>query len=286
MNFSLGKYVPYNSLIHRLDPRIKLYGIIALMVMVFLNYSTQVMTFTMMGIVFILIAVLLWASKSKFRTLLSNLKSMWVMVLILLIVYCFLPTTSPKLPAIFTIGSYSLYWDSILMAVKIMVRLMMTIELTMILTSTTKPLDLTYALEWTMTPLKKIHFPAHEIAMTISIALRFIPTLLEDTDKIMKAQESRGVSFKHGSVGKRVISLTSLIVPLFVSSFNRSDELANAMECRGYDPQGKRTRYRILKAKWYDFVSLAIVSLLLGGFIAICATKFDLYNAWFGLNLI
>ena len=131
------------------------------------------------------------------------------------------------------------------------------IELTMILTSTTKPLDLTYALEWYMTPLKVIKFPAHEVAMVISIALRFIPTLLDETTRIMKAQESRGVDFKHGKFSARLKAIVSLIIPLFISAFQRSEELADSMEARGYDPSAQRTRYRILKFHWKDLFSFA-----------------------------
>ena len=118
----------------------------------------------------------------------------------------------------FNIGKVTIYWEAILQSLKIILRLVLMLTLTMILTATTKPLDLTYALEWFLTPLKLIKFPAHEVAMTISIALRFIPTLLDETDRIMKAQESRGVDFKHGKVSSRLKAIISLIIPLFISS--------------------------------------------------------------------
>ena len=135
-------------------------------------------------------------------------------------------------------------------------------ELTMVLTTTTSSMDLTYALEWFMTPLKIIKFPAHEIAMTISLALRLIPTLLDETEKIMKAQASRGVDFKHGKLKSRLKAITSLIVPLFVSAFQRSDELANAREARGYNPKEKRTRYRIMHFSIFDLF-VAIISIII-----------------------
>ena len=116
------------------------------------------------------------------------------------------------------------------------------IALTMVLTSTTKPMDLTYAIEWYLTPLKLVKFPSHIVAMTLSIALRFIPTLLDETHRIMKAQASRGVDFDHGGLIKRLSAIVSLIIPLFVSAIGRSEELSNAMEARGYDPYGKRSR--------------------------------------------
>jgi energy-coupling factor transport system permease protein len=138
------------------------------------------------------------------------------------------------------------------------------ISVTTVLTATTKPLDLTYGLEFFMTPLKVIKFPAHEIAMTISIALRFIPTILEETQKIMKAQASRGVDLQEGSLKEKISAIISLIIPLFISAFQRSEELANAMEARGYNPSAKRTRYRTLKFTMKDVFSLLVSILVLG----------------------
>ena len=141
----------------------------------------------------------------------------------------------------------------------------MMICITMVLTSTTKPLDLTYGLEWYMTPLKPLHFPVHIIAMMISIALRFIPTILDETQRIKKAQESRGVDFSHGGPFKRVKAVVSLIIPLFISAFERSEQLADAMEARGYDPNGKRTRYRILHFHWSDLFTFIICAGMCAG---------------------
>ena len=274
MKFSLGRYVPYDSLIHRIDPRAKLLAVLFLMVSIFFPYQSWAMTFAVDGVIFVLLAVLLYMTRTKIIDILRSLRSLWFMIIFLLLIYCLVPFTNPTFPLVFEVAAWNwrVYWDSFLQAGKILLRLIMMIELTMVLTSSTKPLDLTYALEWYMSPLKVIHFPAHEIAMTISIAIRFIPTLLEDTSRIMKSQESRGVSFSHGKLTKRVISLTSLIIPLFVSAFMRSDELANAMECRGYDPRGKRTRYRLLKAKWYDWL-----------FLLFCAAVFGVL-LWFAID--
>ena len=155
------------------------------------------------------------------------------------------------------------------------------IALTLVLTSTTKPMDLTYALEWYMTPFKLIGFPAHEIAMTVSIALRFIPTLLEETMRIMKAQESRGVDFKHGKLSSRLRAIISLIVPLFVSSFQRSEELADAMEARGYDPKAKRTRFNKLTFHLSDLFALLLTAIFVTGIILISAFKIDYMNPLF-----
>ena len=150
--------------------------------------------------------------------------------------------------------------------------LALMLAVTTILTTTTKPLDMTYGLEWYMSPLKVIKFPAHEIAMTISIALRFIPTILEETQRIIKAQKSRGVDLEEGTLKEKINAIISLLIPLLISSFQRSEELSDAMEARGYDPSAKRTRYRILKFSLLDLFSLIggifvlVIVILLGVF--------------------
>lgn len=133
------------------------------------------------------------------------------------------------------------------------------IIITTILTSTTKPIDLTRGLEDLMLPLKIIKFPVHIIAMIIAIALRFIPTLLEESQRIMKAQASRGVDFKNGGPRAKVKSTVTLIIPLFVTSFSKAEDLGNAMETRGYDPYAKRTRYRKYSIKYFDIITLGII---------------------------
>jgi energy-coupling factor transport system permease protein len=282
-SFALGRYVPYNSFIHRMDPRAKVAAVILLMVAVFMGYSSWAMTFTMAGLAFLLILVLLYVAHTSFLTLLDSLKSLWFMAVFLLLIYILMPRTSDWVA--FSIGTYNIYWDSILDAAKILVRLILMIELTTILTASTKPLELTYAFEWYLTPLKLIGFPSHVVAMTLSIALRFIPTILEDVSRIMKAQESRGVDFSHGRIASRFRAIISLIVPLFVSSFLRSEELANAMECRGYDPKAKRTRYRILRFAWRDLFASLFVIVFATLFIYVSVSHFDAYSFFWGLTL-
>jgi energy-coupling factor transport system permease protein len=131
--------------------------------------------------------------------------------------------------------------------------------MTTILTATTKPLDLTLGLESLLGPLKKVGFPTHIVAMMISIALRFIPTLLEETERIMKAQASRGVEFSEGTIKEKILAIVSLIIPLFISSFQRAEDLANAMESRNYNPEAPRTRYKQLKWRSTDTISLVVV---------------------------
>jgi energy-coupling factor transport system permease protein len=207
---------------------------------------------------------------------------MWFLVLFIVIIYVFIPNTG-YFNVAFKIGTYPIYWEAFYQSGYIILRLFLMLILMMILTSTTKPMDLTYGLEWYMAPLKVIRFPAHEIAMTISIALRFIPTLLDETARIMKAQSSRGVDFNRGGIFKRFKAIISLIIPLFVSAIERSEELANAMQVRGYNPRAKRTRFHILKFRWADMFAFLFVILLIGGVITLFVFDRMSQN---GINLI
>ena len=272
-NLALGRYVPYDSSIHRLDPRLKLFALIVFMVGVFMKFANVGMNFIMYGIIFILIAIMMAVSHIRFRSLFKQLKALWIMITFLLIINTIVPNSGA---IAFSIGSWNIYWNAIFQTLYIIIRLVLMIALTMVLTSTTRPLDLTYAIEWYLMPLKVIRFPTHEIAMTISIALRFIPTLLDETYRIMKAQASRGVDFVGGKLSEKVRAIVSLIVPLFISAFQRSEELANAMEARGYNPSAKRTRYRLMKWKLPDSFGLVLTSILLGGLITISVMKIDL----------
>ncbi|MBR1847019.1 MAG: energy-coupling factor transporter transmembrane protein EcfT, partial [Bacilli bacterium] len=265
MNFALGKYVPYDTWVHRLDARTKLAMTVLIMVAVFFPMATWSMTLLVQGTLFVFIAFILASTKTKLRSILTSLKSMWVMVIFLLLIYIIVPKQTNTLGIAWQWNGWTVYWDSFAEAARIIVRLVMMIMLAMALTSSTKPLDLTYALQWYLSPLKPLHFPVEEVAMTISIALRFIPTLLEDALRVMRAQSSRGVDFAHGNLWKRITGLTSLIIPLFVSSFIRSEELANAMECRCYDPREKLTRYRKLHFRITDlFLFLLVASIAAG----------------------
>ena len=284
-SFAIGRYVPYNSFLHKLDARTKIAATILLMVALFMDYPTWSMRALMGGILFIVLSIFLYVSKMKISSILSSLKSMWFMVIFLLIIYILVPKENNTLGVAFSINGFVVYYDSFAEAARIIMRLVMMIMITMILTATTRPLDLTFALEWYMYPLRVFHFPASEIAMMLSIALRFIPTLLEDADRIMKAQSSRGVDFKHGKLKEKIVGITSLIIPLFVSSFIRSDELASAMECRGYDPREKRSRYRVYKFYFGDILSIIFVIALVALIMTISITKFDIFG-FFGVNAL
>ena len=279
-NITLGRYTPYNTFLHRMDPRNKIFCLIALMVAVFISYSTWELTFIIGGLLALFTMVLLLISHISFKQLFVSLRAMWFMVIILLIINALVPPRGAEAIA-FSIGAFNIYWDAILQSLKIVLRLVLMISLSMILTATTKPLELTYALEWYLTPLKIIKFPAHEVAMTISIALRFIPTILGEVERIMKAQSSRGVDFKHGKLSSRFRAIISLIIPLFISAFQRSEELADAMEARGYDPKQKRTRYRKLKFHFSDLFAFILCGAILAATITITTMNFTLMTMSF-----
>lgn len=282
-SITLGRYIPYKSFIHRMDARVKIASLIILLVIVFLPYSSWAMTFTMEGLAFIAAIILLIDAHASFKSLLKSLRSLWFMAIFLLLIYILMPNSESTWIA-FKMGTYPVYWDSILNAIKILGRLVLMIAITMVFTASTKPLDMTDAFEWYFTPLKWIGFPAHELAMILSIALRFIPTILEDVGRIMNAQSSRGVDFKRGKLKTKVRAVVSLIVPLFVSSFMRSEELANAMECRGYDPKAKRTRYRVMRFSWRDLVGFLLVCGFAALFIYIYIVDFNAYHVWWGIS--
>ena len=258
---TFGRYTFRDTFVHRLDARNKIFLIILCMVGIFFQFNMWSTALLLSGIYLAALIVLMIIAKVSFLSLFKSLAGMWIFIIMLMAIYIFFPTSNPKLGVAFTIGQLEIHWDAFCQSAYIILRLILMISLTMVLTSTTKPMDMTYAFEWYMTPLKPIKFPAHEIAMTLSIALRFIPTLLDETQRIMKAQSSRGVDFNHGGLFKRFGAVVALIIPLFVSALERSEELANAMIVRGYDPRAKRTRYRLLRFSWRDIIAFLIVGL-------------------------
>ncbi len=256
---SIGRYVPYPSFMHRLDPRLKLFGMIGFMVTIFLRFSSVWTDLAFYGLIFIAMVILMRITHLKLRQLFKQLKALWIMLIFLFFINLLLPNTQ-TIATYFNLWGIKIYYAAIIQTFYIVMRLVLMIALTLILTASTRPLDLTYAIEWYLTPFKVIRFPTHEVAMTMSIALRFIPTLLDETLRIMKAQASRGVDFVHGKLNEKIRAMVSLIVPLFISAFQRSEELANAMEARGYNPSAKRTRYRQLH--WHLRDSMAFFFIL------------------------
>lgn len=281
---TFGRYSPKNTFIHRMDPRNKILILILLMVAIFLQFTHWSTTLVLSGVLLLVIIIFMIISRINFIELFRSMATMWFLIVILMAAYIFIPmSTYIGTPVAFYIGTFAVYWAGIYQSGYIILRLIMMLSLTMMLTATTKPMDLTYAFEWYMFPLRGIHFPVSEIAMTLSIALRFIPTLLDETDRIMKAQASRGVDFNHGRFGKRIKAIISLIIPLFISAIERSEELSNAMEARGYDPKAKRTRYRILRFSWRDAIGFVLCCAIFGGILTLFIFDKNMEN---GLNII
>ncbi len=249
---TLGRYIPLDSVVHRMDPRAKICAMLIMLIAIFfpagwLGYA----------VIFAVMTGMILLSKLSFKYILKSMKPMMFMMFFLLIVNILVIKTGDPL---FIIGTFAVHLDAITQTLYIVVRLLLMIMITTCLTATTKPLEMTLGIEDLLQPFEKIHVPSHEIAMLISIALRFIPDLIDETNRIIKAQESRGVDMKEGKISERIMAILSLIVPLFVSAFQRAEDLANAMEARGYAPGEKRTRYKVLKMEKRDYL------LLLGAF--------------------
>lgn len=261
-NIALGRYMPLNSMVNKMDPRIKIGILFILMIAIFLPAGfwgyIPIVAF---------IALALYCSKLSLKFAMRSVKPMLFMMCFLLVINIFVMKTGVPLVQW---GWFSICSDALIQTAYIVIRLTLMIILTTILTATTKPLDLTLGIEKLLSPFEVIGVPAHIIAMMISIALRFIPTLIEETQRIMNAQASRGVDLENGSLMEKVRAILSLIVPLFVSAFDRAEQLANAMEARGYDPNKKRTRYAVLKIQTIDLAALSLAILVLLIVIGLC----------------
>lgn len=254
-NLVFGKYIPIKSIIHNIDPRAKIIALFVMIASIFIPKSWYV--YALIGAIVFVVVLL---SHIKLNMILKALKPTVIMMIILLLINCLTVKTGNPL---FTIFNFTVYSDAIFNTLFIVVRLLLMIMITTILTATTKPLDLTLAIESLLSPLKVVKFPYHEIAMMISIALRFIPTIIEETMRIMNSQKSRGVDFEEGKLSEKVNAILSLIIPLFSVAFQRAYELADAMEARGYMPDQERTRYHKLHFGVKDFIFVLLANIIL-----------------------
>ena len=256
-NIIFGKYVNNNSFLTKLDARLKLLLMIVLVVFCFIDFSI----YAYLGL-FVLLIALTIIGKLKFKPLLKIIKHMWFFMLMLLIINIFTVTGEKW----FEIGSVVIYKEAIYETIYIFLRLIMILMVSNLLTASTTPNELTYALEFYLAPLKLFKVNINEIALMISIALRFIPTLLEEIDRIMKAQTSRGVDFKYGKYREKLAALTSIIIPLFISCFERADDLSEAMVVKGYG-MGKRSKYKRLHLGYRDIIAFCVLSVCLVGIV-------------------
>lgn len=259
-DITLGQFFPGNTVVHKLDPRTKL-----LLVLLYI-----VALFTAKGVFGYLLVLLFlvssfWLSKIKPRVVLKGMKPLLFIIILTGLLNLFYTQGEPLVSFwIFTITK-----EGIFSAIYMIARITMLITGTFMLTYTTSPIALTDGLELLLNPLKKIKVPVHELSMMMCIALRFIPTLIEETDKIMSAQKARGADFESGNLLQRAKALIPILVPLFVSAFRRADELAVAMECRCYQGGKGRTRMKQLHFQRRDYLGLLVGAALLVGVIAL-----------------
>lgn len=254
-DITLGQYYPVDSPIHRLDPRTKIILIFLYIIAVFL--VPNLLMYIPVAAYLMLAA---WLAKLPFSMLLRSLKPMRILLIITFVLNLFFASGTQKL---LQIGGFVLWQEGLLTALTFSLRLILLVTGSSILTLTTAPVTLTDGLERLASPLKVIKFPAHEMAMMMTIALRFIPTLVEEADKIMKAQTARGAEFDSGNVIKRATGMVPLLVPLFVSAFRRADELAVAMESRCYNGGEGRTRMKVMHLAGRDWAAAAVVVALI-----------------------
>ena len=254
-NMTFGQYFPADSPIHHLDPRIKIVLALALIVMIFF-----IKTFIGFAVFALFLIAITLMSKASLKQVIKGVKPLWILILITFILNLFFYQGETVLVhwSFITITQ-----EGLVKALMMALRLILLITITTLLMLSTSPMQITDALESLLKPLKKIKFPVHEMAMMMSIAMRFIPTLIEETDKIMKAQTARGAEFDSGNIIKRAVSLVPLLVPLFVGAFKRADELALAMEARCYNGGENRTRMKVLKTAPPDYLALGIGALLI-----------------------
>ncbi|MCD7786036.1 MAG: energy-coupling factor transporter transmembrane protein EcfT [Oscillospiraceae bacterium] len=254
-DITIGQYFPGNSVLHRLDPRIKLLLTVLYIVMLF---SADGFVGLGIGIVFLIFAFAI--SGIPIKMMVKGVKPILPVIIFTGILNLFFISTGN---VIFSLGFIKITDDGLSTMIFMAVRIVFLICGTSLLTYTTSPIALTDAIERVLSPLRVFHFPAHEIAMMMTIALRFIPTLIEETDKIMSAQKARGADFESGSIINRAKALIPVLIPLFVSAFRRAEELALAMECRCYRGGEGRTRMKQLKTTHLDYIALAVTALFL-----------------------
>lgn len=259
-DITIGQFFPGESAVHRIDPRVKISLVTAMILTLFLGAGP-----VSYGLFIIFLLFVIGISGIPFKMVVRGLRPILFIILFTAILNLF-----------YTPGHYIFEWgflhisqEGIRIAILMVLRIMLLIVGTSMLTYTTSPIQLTDGLESLLSPLKKLHAPVHELSMMMSIALRFIPTLIEETDKIMAAQKARGADFESGSIMQRARALVPILVPLFISAFRRADELATAMECRLYRGDVGRTRMRQLRITGIDYGAIALCTAVFGAVIVL-----------------
>ena len=254
-DITLGQYFPGSSIIHRLDPRAKLIMLVVYIVALFMAKG-----FVSYALLLAFLVSVIKVSTIPVKSIVRGMKPL-AMILVFTGILNLFFTQEGKVLVDF--GAVVITTGGLSRAVMMVVRILMLITCTFLLTYTTSPISLTDGLEALMNPLKKIGVPVHELSMMMCIALRFIPTLIEETDKIMCAQKARGADFENGSLMDRAKALVPILVPLFIGAFRRADELATAMECRCYQGGEGRTKMKLLRYHREDFIAFGIGILMI-----------------------
>ena len=257
-DITLGQYFPGDTVAHRLDPRTKLILVIVYIVALF-----QANSWLGYGLVTLVTLGCMTLARIKPRTMFKGVRPMLFIIVLTALLNIFYTTGTPVLPG------WIITWEGIARAVQMILRIVLLISGTFLLTYTTSPIALTDGLELLLGPLKKLRVPVHEMTIMMSMALRFIPTLISETDKIMSAQKARGADFETGSLFQRAKALLPILVPLFVSAFKRADELAVAMESRCYHGGEGRTRMKQLKMAGRDWTALVLGVAFLAAMITV-----------------
>ncbi|MBR2500484.1 MAG: energy-coupling factor transporter transmembrane protein EcfT [Clostridia bacterium] len=260
-DITLGQYFPIESSLHKLDPRTKILALILMIVAIFI--SSTAITYALSALFTLMIVFL---SKVPPKMYFKSLKPIWFVIIFTAILNMFL--TQGQMVYLFGIKTYIKY-EGIILAIKMAIRLILLIITSAALTYTTSPIALTDGLERLLKPVSKIGFPTHELAMMMSIAIRFIPTLIEETEKIIKAQKARGSDIGSGSFVKKIKALTPMLVPLFISAFRRADDLAVAMEARCYHGGKNRTRLKEIHYTTHDLKAAMVLVVFLAVLVAL-----------------
>lgn len=256
---TFGQYYPAQSFVHRLDPRLKLIFLIAYIVALFLAE-----TFYGMALCALFLAIMIISSRVPFGSVLRSVKGIVFLLVFTSVLNLFFHGGETLLASW---GIINIYLEGILFAVFLMFRLIFLVLGSAVLTLTTTPVNLTDGLESLLKPLALIKFPVHALALIMSIALRFIPSLMDETNRIIAAQKARGADFETGNLAKRVRAVVPILIPLLISAFRRADELGDAMEARCYSCAEKRTKYKKLRLGWRDGVAFLFGAALIAGIV-------------------
>lgn len=259
-DITIGQFFPGSSVVHRVDPRVKIVLVMAMIVSLFLAAGPL-----SYGLMALFLLAIIHTSKISFKMVVRGLKPILVIIIFTAVLNLFYTPGTP----IARLGFLTVTLEGVIVAIQMVLRIMLLIIGTSMLTYTTSPIQLTDGLERLLGPLKKLHVPVHELSMMMSIALRFIPTLIEETEKIIAAQKARGADFESGNILERAKAMVPILVPLFISAFRRADELATAMECRLYRGDVGRTRMKQLKIGAVDYGAIAVSAVVFGGIIVL-----------------